>query len=336
MAPKITVIAEAGVNHNGSMDIAKQLIDAAAAAGADYVKFQTFKAEKLVTRTARKADYQTANTKDGDQGQFNMLKKLELSPEDHIELIAYTEQKNIRFLSTGFDEESVDELDELGIPLFKVPSGEITNKPYLQHIARKGKPVIISTGLSNLEEIKQALAIVINEGVPLEQITVLHCTTEYPAPFNEVNLRAMSTIAAACNVQVGYSDHTEGIEISLAAAAMGAVVIEKHFTLDRAMEGPDHKASLEPAELSALVTGIRKIEQALGDGVKKPAPSELKNKDVARKSIVASKNIKAGEIFSVHNITVKRPGTGISPMLWDEVIGKVSIKDFAADEQVTL
>lgn len=336
MSKKIIVIAEAGVNHNGSIETAKKLIDVAAMAGSDYVKFQTFKAEKLVTRTARKAKYQSVNLNDGDDSQFNMLKKLELSASDHTELIAYANEKRIRFLSTGFDEESVDELDKLGLDLFKIPSGEITNKPFLQHIAAKKKPVVISTGLADLNEIKEALDILVAGGLQVEQITVLHCTTEYPAPFDEVNLNAMHTIAETFKVKVGYSDHTEGIEISLAAAAMGAVLIEKHFTLDKNMEGPDHKASLDPGELISLVTGIRKIEQALGDGIKKPTASELKNKEAARKSIVALTSIRAGEVFTKKNIAAKRPGTGLSPMLWDEVIGKISKKDYHPDEQIEL
>lgn len=336
MSNKILIIAEAGVNHNGSLDIARKLIDTAAEAGADYVKFQSFKAEKLVTRSAKKAVYQTANLNDGDDSQYAMLKKLELSPSDHIQLISYSAVKNIGFLSTGFDEDSIDYLEELGVNLFKIPSGEITNKPYLRHVAKKGCPVIISTGMADMDEIKAALTVMTSEGLRPDQLTVLHCTTEYPAPFDEVNLRAMETINRECNVAVGYSDHTEGIEISLAAAALGATVIEKHFTLDKQMEGPDHKASLNPAELAAMVTGIRKIEKAMGNGIKQPSPSEIKNKVAARKSLVAARPIKAGEIFSPENITAKRPGTGISPMLWDTVIGGVADRNYDADDLLQL
>lgn len=336
MYSNILVIAEAGVNHNGSLDLAKQLIDVAAEAGADYVKFQTFKANKLVTQNARKAQYQSLNYQDGSDLQYDMLKKLELSPNDHIVLINYAKTKGINFLSTGFDEDSVDYLDELGIPYFKIPSGEINNLPFLRHIAGKGKPVILSTGMADLNEIKDALNILTNEGLKLNDITVLHCTTEYPAPIEEVNLRAMQQISDVCKVKVGYSDHTVGIEISLAAAAMGATVIEKHFTLDRSMQGPDHKASLEPIELISLVKGIRNIEKALGDGIKNPTLSEKKNIEIARKSIVAKREIKEGEIFSTENITVKRPGSGLSPMLWDQVIGTKSKKDFGTDEQIVL
>lgn len=336
MKQKVIIIAEAGVNHNGSVEIGKKLIDAAAEAGADFVKFQTFKADKLVSKEARKAIYQDKNMNDGDDSQYNMLKKLELSDSMHDELIAYASQKGIQFLSTGFDEGSIDYLHQLGLPLFKIPSGEITNKPYLQHVARKGKPVIMSTGMACMNEIKEALNVMIDEGLNLNQITVLHCTTEYPAPIDEVNLKAMITIANELNVKVGYSDHTEGIEISLAAVAMGATVIEKHFTLDKNMEGPDHKASLEPDELKNMVNGIRNIELAMGSGIKTPSPSEIKNRDAARKSIVAVKIIKSGELFSSENLAVKRPGNGLSPMLWDEVIGSVSKRDYGLDEPIEL
>lgn len=336
MRQKVIIIAEAGVNHNGSLKIAKKLVEVAAEAGADFVKFQTFKADKVVSKEAKKAAYQSENINDGDNSQYNMLKKLELSDLMHKELFAFAIQKGIQFLSSGFDEASIDYLNQLGLPLFKIPSGEITNKPYLVHIARKGKPVIISTGMADLSEIKEALYVLTNVGLNLNQITVLHCTTEYPAPIDEVNLKAMNTIARACKVKVGYSDHTIGIEISLAAVSMGATVLEKHFTLDNNMEGPDHKASLEPNELKMMVNGIRKIEQAMGNGVKTPTPSEIKNKEAVRKSIVALKTIKSGELFSSENLIVKRPGNGLSPMLWDKVIGMVSKKDYNPDEQIEL
>lgn len=330
------IIAEAGVNHNGSIEIAKKLIDVAAKAGADFVKFQTFKADKLVSKDAKKAEYQSINLMDADNSQYNMLKKLELSESMHEGLITYASQKGIQFLSTAFDVESLDYLDQLGLPLFKIPSGEITNKPYLEHIAKKRKPVIMSTGMSDLGEVKSALEVLTLNGLTNDQITVLQCTTEYPAPMEEVNLKAMITMAEALKVKTGFSDHTEGIEISLAAVAMGAMVIEKHFTLDKNMEGPDHQASLEPAELKGLITGIRNIEKALGNGIKTPSTSEIKNKEAARKSIVALKEIKSGEIFSLDNLTVKRPGDGLSPMHWDRVLGKVAKKDFEPDEQIEL
>lgn len=330
------IIAEAGVNHNGSVEIAKKLIDVAADAGADFVKFQTFKADKLVSKDAKKAEYQSINLKDADNSQYYMLKKLELSESMHEELITYASQKGIQFLSTAFDEESLDYLDQLGLPLFKIPSGDITNKPYLQKIAKKGKPVIMSTGMADLSEAKSALEVLTLNGLDNDQITVLHCTTEYPAPMEEVNLKAIITMAEALKVKTGYSDHTEGIEISFAAVAMGAMVIEKHFTLDKNMEGPDHKASLEPKELKKLISGIRNIEKALGNGIKAASSSELKNKVAARKSIVASKKIKSGELFSAENLTVKRPGNGLSPMLWDKVIGVIAIKDFNPDELIEL
>jgi N,N'-diacetyllegionaminate synthase len=330
------IIAEAGVNHNGSLEIAKKLIEIAAEAGADFVKFQTFKANKLVTKFAQKAEYQSLNYKDGDDLQFNMLKKLELTESDHFVLIEHSKKNGIKFLSTGFDEESIDFLDNLGMPFFKIPSGEINNLPYLRHIAKKRKPVILSTGLADIEEIKDALDILTIGGLSLDQITVLHCTTEYPAPFNEVNLSAMNQIEKMFKVNIGYSDHTEGIEVSLAAVAMGAKVIEKHFTIDKKMEGPDHKASLDPSELFALVKGIRNIEISIGDGIKMPTSSELKNKSIARKSIVAKKIIKKGDTITEDIITVKRPGTGLSPMLWDKIINTVSTRDYNPDDQIEL
>jgi N,N'-diacetyllegionaminate synthase len=334
MNDKTIIIAEAGVNHNGSLLLAKKLIDVAVDAGADYVKFQTFKTETLVTRVARKATYQTKNINDHDEFQFEMLKKLELTESMHEELIAYSKLKGIKFLSSAFDNFSIDFLDNLGIELFKIPSGEITNKPYLQHIAHKHKPIILSTGMADLNEIGEALNILLKEGLMIEQITVLHCTTEYPAPLNEVNLRAMKTIAEKFNVKTGYSDHTEGIQISLAAVALGASIVEKHFTLDKNMKGPDHKASLEPFELVKLVEGIRKIELALGNGIKTPSDSEIKNTDVVRKSIHLKTDLKRGHILTEEDLIMKRPGKGISPMLVDEVIGKQIISDIEADEML--
>ncbi len=331
------IIAEAGVNHNGSIELAKQLIEEAAEAGADFVKFQTFKTDLLVSKIAKKAEYQKKNIGNGDDSQYAMLKKLELSEAMHHELIKHCEKCGIKFLSTGFDKESIDFLDKLNIPFYKIPSGEITNQPYLKHIAKKGKPVIMSTGMANMEEIKAALAVLTLNGVPKEQITLLHCNTEYPTPMEDVNLNAMQHIQRELGVQIGYSDHTNGIEIPIAAVALGATVIEKHFTLDRSLPGPDHKASLEPQELKSMVQAIRNVEVAISSsGIKEPSPSEIKNKDIARKSIVAAKNIRKGELFTENNLTVKRPGNGISPMKWDEVIGQKASKDFDADDLITL
>jgi len=330
---KTLIIAEAGVNHNGDLDLAKQLINAAADAGADLVKFQTFNANRQVTRTAKKADYQTQTTS-STESQHAMLRRLELTEEMHHQLIAHCATQNIGFLSTGFDIESVDLLVSLGQECFKIPSGEITNLPYLRHIGQLGKTVILSTGMATLGEIEAAIEILEQTGTPRAKVTVLHCTTEYPTPMNEVNLRAMQSIHAAFDVAVGYSDHTEGIEIAIAAVAMGATVIEKHFTLDRTFPGPDHQASLEPAELKAMVTAIRNIEIALGDGIKRLTPSEARNKPVARKSLVASRAISIGEIFTAENITTKRPGTGISPMRWDEFVGQTAQKDYKEDELI--
>ena len=335
MNSKTLIIAEAGVNHNGDLDLAKQLINAAADAGADLVKFQTFNANRQVTRTAKKADYQTQTTS-STESQHAMLRRLELTEEMHHQLIAHCLTQNIGFLSTGFDIESVDFLVSLGQECFKIPSGEITNLPYLRHIGQLGKTVILSTGMATLGEIEAAIEVLEQTGTPRAKVTVLHCTTEYPTPMNEVNLRAMQSIHAAFDVAVGYSDHTEGIEIAIAAVAMGATVIEKHFTLDHTLPGPDQQASLEPAELKAMVTAIRNIEIALGDGIKRLTPSEARNKPVARKSLVASRAIKAGEVFTTVNLTVKRPGTGISPMRWDEFVGKKALRDFVADELIEL
>ncbi len=332
-----TIIAEAGVNHNGDLELAKKLIDVAADAGADYVKFQTFKADKLVSKSAIKAEYQQKNMTDSDDSQYTMLKKLELNETMHDDLMIRCKQKNIRFLSTGFDDESIDYLDSLKIDLFKIPSGEITNKHYLEHIAKKGKPVIISTGMANMEEIKAALAIFYQNKFTNNKIKVLHCNTEYPTPMEDVNLLAMLYMKEELGVEVGYSDHTNGIEVPIAAVALGATVIEKHFTLDRNLPGPDHKASLEPDELKAMIQAIRNIEKAIsGSGIKEPSPSEKKNITVARKSIVASKKIKQGEIFTQENLTVKRPGNGISPMRWDEVIGQKAKHDFQEDELIEI
>lgn len=325
------IIAEAGVNHNGSLDLAKKLIDVAVEAGADAVKFQTFKAEKLVSKKAQKAEYQKQTT-DAAESQYDMIKKLELDEPAHRELIRYCGEKKIRFLSTPFDHESIELLDALGMEIFKIPSGEITNLPYLRHIGGLGKEVILSTGMADLGEIEDALDLLVSSGTPKEKITILHATTEYPCPMDEVNLRAMGTIASAFGVRTGYSDHTRGIEVPIAAVAMGASVIEKHFTLDRTMEGPDHKASLEPDELCAMVAAIRNIEKALGEGIKKPSPSEAKNMAVARKSIVAARPIRAGEVFTSENIAIKRPGTGISPMRYDEIVGERAARDYEEDE----
>lgn len=329
----IFIIAEAGVNHNGSLEIAKALIDVAAQSGADAVKFQTFKADKLVSKTAQKASYQKQTT-DADESQYAMIKKLELDEKAHHELIEYCAQKNILFLSTPFDHESIDLLADLGMEIFKIPSGEITNLPYLRHIGSLQKEVILSTGMATLDEIDAALHVLTTAGTAKERISVLHATTEYPCPMDEVNLRAMQTIRDTFDIRVGYSDHTRGIEVPIAAAAMGAGVIEKHFTLDREMEGPDHKASLEPDELIAMVHAIRNIEKALGDGIKRPSSSELKNIPIARKSIVASRAITKGERLSEENITIKRPGSGISPMCYDEIIGTVASKNYDEDEAI--
>ncbi|HLP17299.1 MAG TPA: N-acetylneuraminate synthase [Bacteroidota bacterium] len=333
MSDRTIIIAEAGVNHNGSLELAKRLIDTAARAQADFVKFQTFKTENLTSTIAPKARYQRTNTGNDNTSQYTMLKQLELSAAMHEELIEYALQRDIRFLSTAFDIESIDLLEKLGIPIIKIPSGEITNYPYLRHVAGKGKPVIMSTGMADLDEVGAALRI-LREGVPVEDITVLHCSTEYPAPLIGVNLKVMDTIARIFHVKVGYSDHTEGIEVALAAAAMGASVIEKHFTLDKTMNGPDHKASLDPIELQKMVEGIRKIELAMGNGEKKPTSAEIENRIAVRKSIVASRAIANGEVFTTENLTSKRPGNGISPMRWDEFIGKLATRDYRQDELI--
>ena len=329
----IIIIAEAGVNHNGSIELAKELIDVAEEAGADFVKFQTFKAEALVTRTTDKAEYQKEIT-DSDESQFEMIKELELDRKTHEELIDYCKIKDIQFLSTAFDHDSIDLLGELNIPLFKIPSGEITNLPYLRHIGGMGKMIIMSTGMSTLDEVRDSIKILMMEGVDKEQLTVLHCNTEYPTVMEDVNLKAMITMRDELDVKIGYSDHTLGIEVPIAAAAMGARVIEKHFTLDRKLPGPDHSASLEPDELKEMVIAIRNIEKAMGSGFKKPSLSEAKNISVVRKSIVAKKSIRKGEEYSENNLTVKRPGTGISPMSWDKVLGNVAKINYRKDDLI--
>ncbi|CAB4569529.1 unannotated protein [freshwater metagenome] len=330
----VIVIAEAGVNHNGDIKIAKSLVDVAVDAKADIVKFQTFSAERQVTKNASKAAYQRETTA-SDETQYSMLKKLELNVEMHVELISYCKSRNIEFLSTGFDIQSVDLLQNLGQRLFKIPSGEITNYSYLKHIGELRKPVILSTGMSDLNEIKSALDIFEKTGLPKNFITILHCTTSYPAPMIDVNLKAMQTIHKEFDVAVGYSDHTLGIEISIAAVALGASIIEKHFTLDRNLYGPDHKSSLEPKELKEMVKAIRNIELALGDGVKQMMPSEKSNRAIVRKSLVAIKEIKSGDVFSLDNVAAKRPGNGISPMNWNKIVGKKSKRNYLVDDLIT-
>ena len=335
MKNKTFIIAEAGVNHNGSLAIAKKLIDKAKKAGADAVKFQSFKASSLISKKAEKADYQKKLTA-RNESQYEMVKKLELDETSHIELINYCKRKKIKFLSSPFDLDSIDLLNKLGLEIFKIPSGEITNLPYLRKIGKLNKQIILYTGMSNLGEIEDALNILIENGTKKNKIIVLHCNTEYPTPYEDVNLKAMVTIKNAFDIEVGYSDHTSGIEIPIAAAALGAVVIEKHFTLDKNMEGPDHKASLEPNELKMMVEAIRNIEKALGNGIKKPSHSELKNINIVRKSMVAIKKIKKGEKFDNNNLGIKRPGNGISPIRWDEIIGKRAKKNFQIDDLIEL
>jgi len=330
---KTFIIAEAGVNHNGSLEMAFQLIDVAVVAGADAVKFQTFKAEKVIAVNAPKAGYQKETT-GSDESQLEMVKKLELDETAHTKLYQYCQHKGIQFLSTPFDLESIDLLNRLGLEIFKIPSGEITNLPYLKKLGALKKRLILSTGMADLGEIEDALDVLIESGTPIENITVLHCNTEYPTPFEDVNLRAMLTIGHAFGVAVGYSDHTPGSEVAVAAVALGAAVLEKHFTLDRNLPGPDHKASLEPDDLKAMVQAIRNIEKALGDGINRPSLSEVNNKPIARKSLVATQPIKTGERFSADNITAKRPGTGISPMRWDEVIGQIAQKNYERDDLI--
>ena len=329
----VLIIAEAGVNHNGSIDLAKKLIDVASDAGADVIKFQTFKANNLASKNSEKANYQKSTT-DPKETQFMMLKKLELNKQMHIELISYSKNRNIKFLSSPFDHESIELLEDLGLEIFKIPSGEITNLPYLKKIGKLKKKIILSTGMSNLNEVKNALDILINSGTKKNNITVLHANSEYPTPMEDVNLRAMITIGNVLDVKYGYSDHTLGIEVDIAAVAMGASCIEKHFTLDSNMEGPDHKASLEPDELRAMVKAIRNIELAIGSNIKKPTKSELPNIKIVRKSIVAKTKIKKGDLLSENNLTVKRPGEGISPMKWNELIGTIARKDYNQDELI--
>ena len=329
----VFIIAEAGVNHNGSIDLAYKLIDVAVESGADAVKFQTFKAENIASKNAPKAEYQKQTT-DVSESQFDMLKKLELDVETHKELITYCKQKDIIFLSTPFDHESIDLLSDLGLQIFKIPSGEITNLPYLKHIGSLSEQVILSTGMSTLEEVGDALNVLTNAGTLKENITVLHANTMYPTPMEDVNLNAMLTIQKEFGLAVGYSDHTLGIEVDIAAVVMGASIIEKHFTLDKTMDGPDHEASLEPEKLKEMVTSIRNIEKALGSSEKKPSPSESSNIKVVRKSIIANQNIKKGDLLTDKNIAIKRPGGGISPMQWDEIIGAAASKDYNADELI--
>ena len=329
-----TIIAEAGVNHNGSVETARKMVDAAAKANADFVKFQTFTAEALLTEKTKKAEYQKSLTS-MEESQYEMIKKLELGRAAHEEIIGYCNRKNIQFLSTAFDHASIDMLDELGVPFNKIPSGEITNLPYLRHIGRMGKPIIMSTGMATLDEVRAAMNVLIDAGLNKNDLTILHCNTEYPTPMSDVNLRAMLTMRDELKVKVGYSDHTLGIEVPIAAVSMGATVIEKHFTLDRTLPGPDHAASLEPKELIEMVSAIRNIGIAMGNGVKKPSHSEEKNIQIARKSIVAKKPIAKGVVFTEKNLTAKRPGNGVSPMVWDNIIGKISDKSYSKDDLIT-
>lgn len=336
MINRVLIIAEAGVNHNGDFELAKQLIAVAADSGADFVKFQTFKADKLVTKDAVKADYQFSNTKENNS-QYEMLKKLEMPEQWHYDLINYANSLGIRFLSTGFDIESIDFLDKIGVPFFKIPSGEITNKPYLEHIAKKRKPIIISTGMADMDDIKAAIEVLINQNITKDMITVLHCNTEYPTPMADVNLLAMNTIKSQFDVKIGYSDHTLGIEVPIAAVALGAVVIEKHFSLDRNLPGPDHLASLVPDELKQMVIAIRNIELAIsGSGKKEPSLSELKNKVIARKSIFLKRSLDAGHLISEQDLEMKRPGDGISPMYIHKVVGKKINAPLPREHKLTL
>lgn len=332
---RVVVIAEAGVNHNGSVDVGCRMVDVAAGAGADFVKFQTFRADRIATGHAPQAGYQTRNTGVATP-QRAMLERLQLDVAAHRTLIGRCAERGIGFLSAPFDIPSIDLLVDLGLKTLKVPSGEVTNLPYLRHLGRQRTSVILSTGMATLAEVRRAIEVLEEAGTPRAWVTVLHCTTEYPAPPEEVNLRAMTTMRAALGTTTGYSDHTLGIEVPIAAVALGASVIEKHFTLDRNLPGPDHRASLEPGELKAMVDGIRKIEMAIGDGNKRPSASELRNAPIARKSIVAARAIAAGEPFTVENLAVKRPGTGISPMLWDDVLGRPAPRAFAPDEFIEL
>lgn len=336
MSEKVVIIAEAGVNHNGSVEKAVELIEVAAKAGADFVKFQTFKAELSVSKAAKKATYQEENT-GTKESQYEMVKNLELSFDDFKYISEVCAKNNIGFLSTGFDFPSLEFLESLNLEYFKIPSGEITNRPYLQKIAGFGKKVILSTGMASMQEVKEAFQVLLSEGLSENKITIVHCNTEYPTPMEDVNLKAMNAIGDELKVKIGYSDHTLGIEVPIAAVALGASVIEKHYTLDRNMAGPDHRASLEPKELKAMVDAIRNVEKAIsGSGKKEASPSEAKNKPIARKSIVAAKRIKKGELFSRENLAAKRPGTGISPMRWEEILGKKAPVDFEEDEQIRI
>lgn len=334
---KTIIIAEAGVNHNGDLELAKQLIKVAADAKADYVKFQTFKADKIVSKESKKADYQINNMKDGDDSQYQMLKKLELPELWHFELKTFAEEHGIKFLSTGFDVDSIDFLDRLGVDFFKIPSGEITNKLYLEHIARKGRPVVLSTGMATMSEIKSALHVMETSGLDRTTCTVLHCNTEYPTPFADVNLRAMQSIKTELNINVGYSDHTLGSEVSIAAVALGAHLIEKHFTLDRNLPGPDHRASLEPGELKNMVISIRNVEDAMkGNGIKEPSLSETKNIGIVRKSLHYAKTLDEGHIIASGDLVAIRPGSGISPMLIDQIIGRILKRRVSVNQLTTL
>lgn len=329
----VCIIAEAGVNHNGSFELAKKMVDAAKEAGVDYVKFQTFNPQKLVSKYAEKAEYQKKNT-GSNETQLEMLQKLTLTEQNFIALKEYCNEVGIGFISTPFDLESIYFLEKFNMDFWKVPSGEVTNLPYLEAIAKTKRKVIMSSGMCDIQEIRDAIDVLEKNGT--SEIVLLHCNTQYPTPYGHVNLSAMNTIKDALHKEVGYSDHTQGIEVPIAAVAMGATVIEKHFTLDKEMEGPDHKASLDPIELKQMVTAIRNIEQAIGNGLKEPSPSEIANKAIARKSIVASRAIKKGEIFSEDNLTTKRPGTGISPMEWHQIIGNIAKRDFFEDEMIEL
>lgn len=338
MAQHVLIIAEAGVNHNGSLDIAKKLVDKAVEAGVDIIKFQTFKAEKLVSKSAKQAEYQKKNLGNhADDSQYNMLKKLELSEQDHQELMTYCKEKGIRFWSTAFDFDSIEYLHSLNLGLWKIPSGEVTNYPFLKRVAAYNEKTILSSGMCDMVDVRAAVEALYKNGLSKENLILLHCNTEYPTPFEDVNLKAMDALRKEFGVEVGYSDHTKGIEVPIAAVALGATVIEKHFTLDRNMEGPDHKASLEPDELKAMVSAIRNIEKAVGgDGTKHVSESERKNIAIARKSIIAAKDIKKGELLTEDNLTVKRPGNGISPMRWDEVTGTKAIRDFNEEELIQI
>lgn len=337
MSNHTLIIAEAGVNHNGSIELAKKLVEKAKEAGVDFIKFQTFKASKLVTKAAKQAEYQQKNIgKEGDS-QYQMLKKLEFSPSQYNELVEYCNELGIKFFSTAFDFDSIKYLHSLNLGLWKIPSGEVTNYPFLKRIAAYNEPTILSTGMCDMEDVRAAVNALYKNGLSKENLILLHCNTEYPTPFEDVNLKAMDALRQEFDVEVGYSDHTKGVEVPIAAVALGATVIEKHFTLDRNMEGPDHKASLEPDELKAMVSAIRNIEKAVGgDGTKHVSESEKKNIAIARKSIVAACDIKAGEVFTEQNLTLKRPGNGVSPMRWDEVVGTKAKRDFSEDDLIEL